>query len=181
MTVWRYDGMRFECTLLRPSHFTWNETGGGFRLIFLQCQCGSIFAGWDPPRVVKHHYSSFTHLGNSLRIQHQLNRVSLILGGFPHQAISAFWLSWSQWKLPKPMGPSLPTTRQQLLSPTVANHSSSSFACCCDRFPWWSKENTRVKWNNASATGNLNVHWEVQPRWSCAQFLQPQSICLLFV
>ena len=76
--------MRFECTLLRPSHFTWNETGWGFRLIFLQCQCGSIFAGWDPPRVIKHHYSSFTHLGNSLRIQHQLNRVSLILGGFPH-------------------------------------------------------------------------------------------------
>ena len=74
----------------------------------LQCQCGSIFAGWDPPRVVKHHYSSFTHLGNSLRIQHQLNRVSLILGGFPHQSISGFWLSWSQWKLPKPIT-SLPT------------------------------------------------------------------------
>ena len=101
--MYRYDGMTgmtFECTLLRPSHFTWNETGG-FRP-------NSTVPMWDPPRVVKHHYSSFTHLGNSLRIQHQLNRVSLILGGFPHQSISGFWLSWSQWKLPKPIT-SLPT------------------------------------------------------------------------
>ena len=172
--------MRFECTLLRPSHFTWNETGWGFRLIFLQCQCGSIFAGWDPPRVIKHHYSSFTHLGNSLRIQHQLNRVSLILGGFPHQAISAFWLSWSQWKTAQAHGP------------ITSHHSAATpFSNC--REPLFVKLRLLlrplplVKQRKHEGEveqcfrDRLNVHWEVQPRWSCAQFLQPQSICLLFV